>query len=197
MKTLTAPVLVIVLGCLSCSTHPIAKGDAAVGVPVPGDGEAEADAPPPGDTGAGLDADAPDLGGVPDAAISCGVLRNQNNEKAVGAGCTPDLAEVPACGSFMLFCTARVLDDRWPKGAPGHCSRRCQSDGDCGVGLICCDARPGKFCMTRMNGRPELTFNSCARPCPTNEDCSPDTLCCEELGRICISTQCSGVCQGN
>ena len=131
----------------------------------------------------------------PDSAIACGVLTTETeNDKGVGAGCAEGLAEVPACGFFPFFCTSRVLDDRWPQGVGGQCSRHCQSDADCGEGATCCEARPGKFCMTNMAGLPELTATSCTKPCPTNEGCGPDQLCCEELGRICILNQCTGVC---
>lgn len=120
------------------------------------------------------------------------------NEKRLGAACNPAAVEAAACATLGTFCTARVLDDRWPRSDPsssdlGHCTKHCDTDADCGSGLTCCEARAaGAFCLT-ISG-PNVS-TGCSEACASNHlNCNEEQICCERMGAICVSEHCSGVC---
>ncbi|HKO53649.1 MAG TPA: hypothetical protein VJV79_38335 [Polyangiaceae bacterium] len=130
--------------------------------------------------------------------ISCDWNFLAMNVNGIGAGCTGEstAAEVAAC--LGNFCTRRVLADRWPASTPeqfysGHCSKHCQTASDCGSGFVCCEPRPGPFCVRYREGA--VHGSGCSERCATDHlGCAEGEICCERMGKICISDGCEGVC---
>jgi hypothetical protein len=134
-------------------------------------------------------------------AISCELNPSDlNNEVGIGALCTGASMPVETAACGMNFCTKRVLADRWPvvsgERGLGHCSKHCQSEADCGSGFVCCEARRGPFCVRYRDTTALLKHDSgCSERCETNHlGCAEEEICCENLGSICVSQKCDGVC---
>lgn len=140
--------------------------------------------------------------------VSCSVADIPAQYGFLGAPCALGFDD-QACGP--AFCLNRVLLNRWkwiersddeqdsevknrgeyPQVA--HCSYHCEVASDCGPGFSCCEPRPEAFCLLRR--APGIEARECAEPCADNYlGCSGDTVCCEKLGKVCVSSACSGVC---
>lgn len=196
-------VLLIIAGCGQSHGGSDAVGGSTAQGGITSGGSGSGDAAGATQSGAG---GAPAMGGASGAggsssAIACerDSFTTDTNEKRIGAGCSRGL-EIASCG-VGTFCTARVLDDRWPRSDEtpesthiGHCTKHCDTDSDCGSGHTCCGARAtGAFCLTVPES--PLVPTGCSEPCASNHlGCSDEQICCERLGRICVSEHCSGVC---
>lgn len=140
-------------------------------------------------------------GGSGTSIIACdweSLTTASGNEKGVGDGCTSDsqVQEIVACPG--QFCISRPLFDRWPvaggeRRRPGHCTKHCATNADCGSGARCCEPQRDAFCMPYEDA--PLLQRGCSELCATNYlACSASEICCERIGKLCVLDSCSGVC---